>query len=152
MKFLKMMIIKRYVIYPAILGFVSLKIMSMLYGTAFGDLLINSGPLAIIEESTGLSMPFDVMKYYFVYAVGFAYGTMSILLPLHKMRLGIVGLFLMVLKYWLSFVALAAIAMFWIPIEILLGGIFFGVRKIMKRKALVKRAAKVTANVNGIPL
>jgi len=152
MKYIQMMIIKRYVIYPLILGFVSLKIMSMLYGTSFGDLLINSGPLAIIEEATGLSMPFDIMKYYFVYAVGFAYGTISILLPIHKMRLGIVGLFLMVLKYWLSFVALAAIAMFWIPLEILLSGVFFVVLKIVKRKALVKKAAKVTANVNGLPL
>lgn len=152
MKITKILSAKRYVIYPAIVGFFTFQLLASLQGSAFGDLIYNSGPMAIIEEATGIPMPYDMMKYYFAYAVGFAYGSFSVIFPIHKMGLGILGLGLMLLKYWMCFTVFASMAMFWIPLELLVAGIVLSVGKIMKRKQGLKQAAKIAANVNGLPL
>lgn len=152
MKIQKVLTSKRFIIYPAIVGFLTYQLIDMLNGTSFGDLMYESGPLAVIEHATGIPMPFDTMKYYFAYAVGFSYGTMSAFMPLHKMKLGIIGLVLMFLKYWLCLTMFASVAMFWIPLEVVLVTVYKVVTKTIKKRTSIKNAAKVAANINGVPL
>lgn len=125
--------LKRFVVYPLIVGFITFHLLDLMSSFEIGELFREFGPIAIMEESLNISLPFDKVKYFYAYAVGFSYGTMSSLLPIHKLKLGMVGLVLMYLKLIMSMIFLSPIAMIWIPTELILIGTLFVLREIMKK-------------------
>jgi len=125
--------LKRFIIYPAIIGFLTYGLLDGIAYFEIGRLFIDSGPLAILEETFNIPLPFEQVKYYYSYAVGFTYGTISVFLPIRKLRLGIIGLVLMYLQYGISLLMLAPFIMFWIPIELILStGFYFKGFKIAR--------------------
>lgn len=129
LKFYKKSVLKRFIIYPAIIGFLSLYMLDFFTSTEYGKLFVESGPLATFQDSVGINLPFDIMKYYFAYSVGFAYGTISSVIPIRKMGLGIIGLVLMYLKYWMCLTIAGPIAMISIPLELMTIVIVFFLKK-----------------------
>lgn len=121
------MVMKRYVLYPVIIGFVLLKAMDVLSAFELGRHFIDNGPLNMLENHLNIALPYEVFKYYMAYAAGFSYGTISIIFSVHKMKLGVISLILFYMKAWASLLILAPMAMVWIPIELtilIIGGTF----------------------------
>lgn len=132
LKFISKSMVRRYLIYPLIIGFLMLKFLDILSAFELGKYFIENGPLVILGDQFNVTLPYEYFKYYFVYAVGFSYGTISIFLPIRKLGLGIFSIVLIYLKLWMCVMVFAAIAMLWIPIEILLisiGFLFVGKKK-----------------------
>lgn len=133
---------KRFVIYPAVIGYLTLHLFDWMVVSEFGKMFLDSGPLAIIEKTFGLSLPFEKMKLFYAYAIGFSYGTMSVVLPIHKLGLGVIGLFMMYLKYVLTVFVVAPLAMAWLPVELLIAGTVFVFSKNGKKSIKRKKESK----------
>lgn len=138
MKLYSKKFLKRFVVYPLIIGFITFQLLELMSSFGMGELFREFGPIAIMEQSINISLPFEKVKYFFVYAVGFSYGTMSSILPIHKLKLGMIGLVLMYLKFIMSMIFLAPFAMMWIPVELVLAGTFFVLKKIVTRSRRIE--------------
>lgn len=137
LKFVSKSIVKRYLFYPLIIGFIMLKGLDVLSSFELGKYFIEKGPISILGDQFNVVLPYEYFKYYFAYAVGFSYGTISMFLPIHKLKLGIFSIILIYLKLWMCVMVFAAFAMMWIPVEMLLIAIGFLI--VFKRKNPKKR-------------
>ncbi|MEK6190620.1 MAG: hypothetical protein N2A99_06490 [Carnobacterium alterfunditum] len=133
------LLVKRFLVYPTIIGFITFHLLGLVDSMPIGELFREEGPIAIMEATLNVTMPFESVKFFYLYAVGFAYGTMSLILPVHKLKLGLIGMILMYLKLVLSMIAFAPIAMLWIPVELFFAGLFLITRKMTSRTKKEKK-------------
>ena len=130
----KKMVFKRYVFYPFVIGLLSYYLYSLIQDTHVGILFNELGPLSHLEKTFGVELPFEQFQYFYFYLVGFVYGTMSMLLPIHKLGLGIIGLILMYLKWFLSMFAFAPLALMVIPVELMVVVLYTLLKKTTQKK------------------
>lgn len=124
--------LKRFIVYPLIIGIMTNFVFELLSGFEYGRIFINDGPLSLFDDLTGITLDFEVFKYYLFYIIGYTYGSISTILPLHKMKLGVIGLVLMYIKYWACLVILSPFAMMIFPFELLFRGIRYLSRSLKK--------------------
>lgn len=129
--------VKRFVVYPVLVGLVSYYLFGFIQESYLGELFYELGPFASLEKSLGFTIPLFDVKFLYFYAVGFTYGTMSMFLPLHKLGLGMVGLILMYVKLFLSMFAFAPFAFVVAPVELTVVLIYLLIK--MKKHVKVKK-------------
>lgn len=130
---IKKMLFQRYILYPLIIGFITYKVLDFVSATSMKDAINQFGLYGMIDQTFGIKLSYEEGKYIYSYVVGFAYGTISQVFKIHKMRIGLITGVLAMLKYYMCFYLFGTMAFFWIPIEVTLIVLIFIAVKLFKR-------------------
>lgn len=130
----KKMLLQRYIIYPLIIGTITVQILSAMQGTSLNDLINQHGLYAMIDKILGVQVSYDEGKYIYGYVVGFAYGTISQLIKVRSFGKGLIAIILFLIKYYMCFFFLGTLAFFWIPLEVITIAFGFFLYIIFRKK------------------
>lgn len=123
--------LKRFLVYPAFIGFIVIKLLEAIAGFEIGALFVELGPISFLQNELGFfSIPYSYLELFYAYAVGYAYGSISILFSIRKMKLGLVSLVFFYIKMIACMFVFSSISMLLIPLELSLVCIVTGVKKL----------------------
>lgn len=130
---IKKMLFQRYILYPIIIGFVTYHVLGFVAVTPLKEAINQFGLYGMIDQTFGIELSYEEGKLIYSYVVGFAYGTVSQFIKIHKMKAGLFTIILALLKYYMCFYAFGTIAFFWIPIEVVLIVFISIIMKLLKK-------------------
>ncbi|MCM3405472.1 hypothetical protein [Cytobacillus oceanisediminis] len=119
----KKALFQRYILYPIIIGAFTYYVLLTLSDTSMKEAINQYGLYGMIDQILGIKISYEEGIWIYCYVVGFAYGTISQIFKIHKMKIRLATLVLAFLKYYMCFFMFGTLAFFWIPVEIILIGI-----------------------------